>query len=185
MNKDRAMLAGKEMLCTKEADGYVISLENIEDVNRYVLYIEKELIRLRDVEKRHRKLLEMADKMVEKANSIVECSEKYMKEATDILSDSPSREDELCMYAWEEMCESVARAIVGLIHDMLGTTGMSIDYDAKEKLVKLIVWDKPYMSVDKKIIIEESFYYRVKTGKASEVADIYNIIKKFLDKKYT
>lgn len=89
------------------------------------------------------------------------------------------------MNIWNKIDEPVMRAISGIIYNIWGERGFSIDYDDEKYEIELIIWDKSYKAEDKKVVVNNKFDYKISNANSSTIADIVSMIEKYLIKNFT
>lgn len=89
------------------------------------------------------------------------------------------------MNIWNKIDEPVMRAVSGIVFDIYGTVGFSIDYDDNKHEIELVIWDKSYKSDDKKVVVNNKFNYEISDTKTHTVLAIVEMIEKYLIENFT
>lgn len=89
------------------------------------------------------------------------------------------------MDIWNKIDEPVMRAISGIVFNIWGTVGFSIDYSEDKKEIELIVWDKSYRCDDKEVVVNKIFSYEIKNTDTSTILVIVEMIEKYLIENYS
>lgn len=88
------------------------------------------------------------------------------------------------MNIWNEIDEPIMRSIGGIVFDIWGAVGFSIDYIEDKKEIELIIWDKSYRCDDKEVVVEKTFNYEIKNTNTSTILEVVEMIEKYLIENY-
>lgn len=87
---------------------------------------------------------------------------------------------------WENIQETLYRALGGTIYNIFGGVGISLTYDSEEKEITLIIYDKSYKCADKEEDVNEKFKYDLeKSYELKAKADIVEMIENYLIQNYS